>query len=225
MKTKILILISIFFISFSSESQNACKAYYPFEEGTKFEITNYNKKGKKEGVVNYEITNVENNVATIKTIIFDAKGKEITTTDYKITCEGNSISIDFKSLINPDMFKQYKGMEMDITGTNVELPNDLNVGQSLKDANMNMEINMGGIKMNMSVDMLNRTVDKKESITTPAGTFNCFALSYDNEMKMGMKITFKIKEWIAEGVGVVKNESYNKNGKLMGYSELTSFSK
>lgn len=225
MKTKILILISVFFISLSSLSQNACKAYYPFEEGVKFEMTNYNKKGKKEGVVKYEITSIEDNVATIKTIIYDAKGKEITTTSYQIMCEGNKISIDFKSMMNQDMFKQYKDMDMDITGTNVELPNDLQVGQSLKDANMNMSIDMGGMKMNMSIDMINRKVDKKESVTTPAGTFDCFALSYDSEMKMGMKMTFKIKEWISEGVGVVKSESYNKNGKLMGYSELTSFSK
>lgn len=215
----------MFFISFTSVSQSACKAYYPFEKGVTFEITNYNKKGKKEGVVNYKVTNIDNNVATIKTTIFDAKGKEITTSDYKITCEGNTISIDFKSLINPDMFQQYKDMDMDITGTNVELPNDLQVGQSLKDAYMNMAINMGGMTMNMSIDMLNRKVDKKESITTPAGTFDCFALSYDSEMKVGMKISFKIKEWLSEGVGVVKSESYNKNGKLMGYSELTSFKK
>ena len=67
MKTKIVILISAFLISFSSLSQNACNAYYPFEEGVKFEITNYNKKGKKEGVVNYEVTSIEGNVATMKT--------------------------------------------------------------------------------------------------------------------------------------------------------------
>ena len=225
MKTKIFILISVFFISFSSLSQNACKAYYPFEEGVQFEMTNYTKKGKKEGVIKYEVTNIDGNVATIQTNIYDAKGKEITTMSYKIMCEGNTISIDFKSMVNPDMFKQYKDMDMDITGTNIELPNNLQVGQTLKDANMNMAIDMGGIKMNMSVDMLNRTVDKKESVTTPAGTYDCFALSYDSEMKMGMKMKFKIKEWISEGVGVVKSESYNKNGKLMGYSELTSFKK
>jgi hypothetical protein len=33
------------------------------------------------------------------------------------------------------------------------------------------------------------------------------------------------KEWYAEGVGLVKSEIYNKKGKLMGYSELTSFEK
>ncbi|MFD2312589.1 hypothetical protein ACFSKX_19395, partial [Microbulbifer halophilus] len=108
---------------------------------------------------------------------------------------------------------------------NVEFPNNLKVGQTLKDANLKMTLNMSGIKMNMTMDMLNRTVDAKESVTTTAGTFDCFVLSYDTEMKMGMKMNFKNKEWIAKGVGVVKSENYNKKGKLMGYSELTSFTK
>jgi hypothetical protein len=225
MKTKIIILIALFLINFSSFGQSECKAYYPFEEGTKFEITNYDKKGKKEGMVKYHVSKVENNVATIETIIFDNKDKEVTTMSYNVMCDGNKVSIDFKSLMNPEMFKQYKDMEMEFTGTNIELPNELQVGQRLNDANMNMAMNMGGMTMNMSINMLNRTVDKKETITTPAGTFECFALSYDSEMKMGMKISFKIKEWLAEGVGMIRNESYNNNGKLMGYSELTSFSK
>ena len=225
MNTKILTLICTLFICFSSISQSTCSTYYPFEEGAKFEITSFNKKGKKESVVNYEITTIENNVATIKTKISDAKGKEVTTTKYSVTCNGNSISIDFKSLMNPDLFKQYKDVDMEMSGTNVEFPNNLKVGQTLKDANLKMTMNMSGIKMNMTVDMLNRKVDAKESVTTAAGTFNCFVISYNTEMKMGMKMSFKIKEWIAEGVGVVKSETYNKKGKSMGYSELTSITK
>jgi len=224
MKTKIIILIGLYFISFTSVSQDACKTYYPLEEGVKFEMTTYNKKGKKEGVVNYKVTDIDNDTATIETIIYDEKGKEIITSNYQILCEGDKISIDFKSMISPEMFKQYKDMDMDITGNNIELPNDLQIGQTLKDARMNMAINMGGITMNMSVDMLNRKVNNKESITTSAGTFECYALSYDSEIKMGFKMKFIIKEWIAEGVGVVKSETYNKKGKLMGYSELTKFS-
>ena len=224
MKTKIIILVCSILVSFSAVSQNACSMYYPFKVGAEFEITNFNKKGKKEGVVHYKIISIENNEATIETKISDDKGKEITTTSYKIVCNGDSISIDFKSLINPDIYKQYKDMELDITGTNIELPNDLQVGQSLEDASVNMSINMSGIKMNMTIDMVDRKVNAKESITTPAGTFDCFALSYNSEMKMGMKMSYEIKEWIAEGVGLVKSENYNKKGKLTGYSELTSIS-
>lgn len=225
MKTKIIVLVFTVLVSISLIGQNACNAYYPFEEGVTFEITNYNKKGKKEGAVSYEVTNIDNNVATLKTKIFDEKGKEITTTSYQVTCEGNNISIDFKSLMSPDLFSQYKDMDVDMTGTNIEFPKELEVGQTLKDANMNMDINMSGIKMNMSINMINRTVDSKESITTPAGTYDCFVLSYNSEMKMGVTHSFAFKEWIAEGIGLVKNETYDKKGKLMAYSELTKLSK
>lgn len=220
MKTKIV--LCAFFICNLVISQNACEAYYPFEKDVKFEITSFNKKGKKESAVKYEIVEVSNNVATVKTIISDEKDKEITTTSYNITCEGENISIDFKSMMSPDLFKQYKDMDMEMTGSNIELPNNLQVGQVLKDANLKMALNMGGIKMNMTLDVVNRKVESKESITTAAGTFECYVLSYTSEMKMGMKMSFHIKEWVAKGVGLVRSESYNKKDKLMGYSELTN---
>lgn len=224
MKIKIIVLACILLVSFSAVSQNACSTYYPFKAGIEFEITNFNKKGKKESIVNYKVLNIENNEATIEIKVLDEKGKEISTATYKAICNDDAISIDFKSLISPEIYEQYKDMDLDITGTNIEIPNDLQVGKSLKDANLNMVINMSGIKMNMTIDMVNRKVNSKESITTAAGTFDCYVLSYNTEMKMGMKISSKIKEWIAEGIGVVKSENYNKKGKLVSYSELTKFS-
>lgn len=224
MKNKIALVISLFLGTLIASSQNTCSSYYPFKQGTKFQITSFNAKGKKDSVMDYEVVNITNNEATINTKISDAKGKETTTASYKMTCEGDGISIDFKSLMNPELLEQYKDMELDFTGTNIELPNNLSVGQNLKDAQVKMTINMGAMKMNMNLDMTNRKVNGKESITTEAGTYNCFALSYNTEMKMGIKQSFEIKEWIAEGVGVVKTETYNKGGKLMGYSELTKIS-
>lgn len=224
MKSIISILISVLFVS-SSFGQDSCSMYYPFEEGTTFQITGYDKKGKTNSVIDYSITDVTGNTATINTKISDQKGKEITTTDYEITCDDSGISIDFSSMMNPEMFAQYKDMELDITGTNIEIPNDLSVGQELKDATMNMAMNMGGMKMNMTMEMVDRKVEGKESLTTSAGTFDCYVITYTTEMKMGLNTMFKNKEWIAEGVGMVKSENYNKNGKLMGYSELTKIMK
>jgi hypothetical protein len=225
MKIKNILLVVILLASIKTISQNACSTYYPFKEGAKFQITNFDKKGKKESVADSEIISIKNNVATIRTKISDDKGKETTTMTYEMTCNGDGISIDFKSLMNPEMLKQYKDMEFEMTGTNIELPNNLSVGQNLKDAQLNMIINMGGMKMNMNINMINRKVNAKESVTTAAGTFNCYALSYNTEMKMGIKQSFEIKEWIAEGVGAVKSETYNNSGKLLGYSELTSIIK
>ncbi len=224
MKTKLSLFLCIFFISTIGFSQNSCSKYYPFNEGTTFQITSYDKKGKKQSVVDYNISDVTNNTATFNTTVYDAKGKEVTTSNYNVTCKNDAISIDFNSLISPELFAQYKDMEMDVTGTNIEIPNNLSVGQTLKDADMLMTIKIGGMNMKMNMKLLNRKVETKESITTSAGTFDCYVISYTSDFKMGIKQTFMAKDYIAEGVGMVKTESYSKKGKLMGYSELTQIS-
>jgi hypothetical protein len=42
---------------------------------------------------------------------------------------------------------------------------------------------------------------------------------------MGAKIELNSKLWLAEGVGMIKQETYKKNGDLMSKTELSKFSK
>ena len=211
-------------------SQANCSKYYPMIEGASFEYTNYDRKGKSDGTASYKVTNVstagENTSATMAMELNDKKGKEIYKTDYSFTCTGNMVTVDYKSLIPTNMLEQYKDMEMDISGTDLELPNNLSVGQQLTDANITLKISMSGVNINTTVDLVNRKVEKKETVTTSAGTFDCFVIYTDNKVKaMMVNQSFPSRVWFSEGVGMIKQESYNKNGKLIGSTELTAFSK
>ena len=75
----------------------------------------------------------------------------------------------------------------------------------------------------MSVETTDRKVIGKETITTPAGSFNCFVITSTTDMKMGMSQRSTSKQWITEKVGTVKSENYDKNGKISGSSLLTKF--
>jgi len=210
-------------------AQDNCSKYYPLKEGTTFQYTMYNKKGKSEGSSDYKITNVDNSggetTATMAMTFSDKKGKEIFTSDYKYTCTGEGIKIDYNSLLPDEMFAQFKDMEYKITGTDIELPNNLSVGQNLDDANVTMAISMAGMKMDIEVNMINRKVEKQESVTTPAGTFDCYVLYNDTQSKtMGTSQTFPSRLWLAEGVGMVKQETYSKGGEVMNSMALTQFS-
>ena len=79
--------------------------------------------------------------------------------------------------------------------------------------------------MNMNIKILNRKVEASESVNTLAGTFDCYKITYDMEMKSIINITTKGAEWIAKGVGVVKTEQYDKKGNLTGYTLLSKFEK
>lgn len=224
-----LFLLAMFAFA-NARAQSNCSAYYPLEDGASFQYTNYDKKGKEDGQVNYKVTDVHNNGgttnATMVMEMMDNKGKTFTS-DYDIICEGDVVKIDFKSLMNEQMLSQMGDVEMDISGTDVELPNNLSVGQQLPDANMEVKMKMGGgINMNTNIETLNRKVEKKESVTTPAGTFDCYVVYSETKTKMMMaNQTFPSRIWLAEGVGMIKQESYNKNGKLMGSMVLTQYSK
>jgi hypothetical protein len=82
---------------------------------------------------------------------------------------------------------------------------------------------MGGMAMNMIMDIVDRKVEAAESMTTPAGTFDCMKLTQTEKMDMGMmKTTSSSKEWLAMGIGIVRQEHYNDKGELTGYMILTS---
>jgi hypothetical protein len=228
MKRIFIITFALLGLASTVNAQTGCSKFYPFKEGTKAEITAYDKKGKKAAIIDYTILNKtqkpQGEVATMKSSIKDEKGKIIAETEYDVTCDGNKVSIDYKSMVSPMMMEQFKNMEYDISGTDLEIPNDLSVGQSLPDAEMIMKISMSGINMNMELNITNRKVIGKENVTTPAGTFDCYVITSDMTTKMGVSQTSNAKQWISEGVGMVKQEDY-QNGKVSSRSLLTAFSK
>lgn len=207
-----------------------CSTYYPLQEGVRLEYTMYNRKDKVEGTQWQEVTEVSDSpeglVAQMQMGFSDDKGKNTYETTYGITCTGSAIRIDYESLLSGQMMEQFGDAEAEITGTDLELPNNLSEGQELPDANVTMKMKMSGINMNMQVDMTNRKVEKRETVSTPAGEFDCFVIYSETRSKMMMaNQTFPQRTWLAEGVGMVKSESYNKNGKLTSRMVLTSLSR
>jgi len=224
-----IVLVTLFLTSIGF-SQN-CSKYYPFSEGTTMEITSYEKNQKVAATIDYIVKDVSiisgNETATMSTVIKDKKGKPIMETDYEMICSNDLVSIDFKSMMSPQLMKQFKDLETEVSGTNLNLPNDLSIGQTLPDASIVIKMNMSGIKMDIATKMTNREVIGEESITTPAGTFDCLVITYSMEvaMSMGVNQNSSAKQWISEGVGMVKQEDYNKKGKITSSSLLTAFSK
>ena len=129
----------------------------------------YDKKGKFDGTTDYKVTKVENSgnetVAQMTVNFTDKKGNEVMQSNYNIYCTDNGVRIDFKSLMSSQMLEQYKEMDVtiDLSGTDIELPNDLEVGQELAEANVIMNIKIAGMNMKTIANMLNRKVKKKES--------------------------------------------------------------
>ena len=179
MRTKLITLTILLVAFLMGQAQDNCSTFYPMTEGASFSYNIYDKKDKISGTTEYEVINVDNSggntVATLSVKVGGAKPKEQMELEYDVTCTGDGISIDFNSMISPQLQTQMNQMnaEVDISGVNVVIPNELTVGQNLDDAEIIMAMSMSGIKMNTEVRTTDRKVVAKESVSTPAGTFDC----------------------------------------------------
>ena len=77
--------------------------------------------------------------------------------------------------------------------------------------------------INMKVNGEQRKISRIEKLTTPAGTFDCFVLEETVTTRaMMQKEVEKTISWYAHGVGLVKEASYDKNGKLQSSTVLNN---
>ena len=236
MKNYLLPILFLSLLSFAEIKAQCDNAFYRFKEGAEYEMTSYDKKDRPQGRTTYTISNIsENNgayEATFKSKIFDKKDKLLGEGEFVIICEGDKVKIDMQRLLNSmEQLNAYEDMEVEAQGDFLEMPSNLEVGQNLPEGHTTLTIKMGEANATMStmdIDVKNRKVDAQEEITTPAGTFACYKISYNTDVNMkvmgfGNKSSYGSAEWVTENLGTIRTESYDKKGNLESYTLLTAY--
>jgi len=117
-------------------------------------------------------------------------------------------------------------LKMDITGVPMELPSNMSPGQSLKDADMTMTLDMGIMKMKTVIKMTDGKCLAIEDVTVPAGTFKCHKITQTVTTTIMRKdVVSRTVSWYAIGIGTVKTENYDAKDKLQSSTELIDFKK
>lgn len=184
------------------------------------------KKGKDAGKLIYKVSDLKksgnNLTATVNSELIDKKGKPASKAVNQIECQNGTLMMDMKMFI-PSTQQEQMG---DISGSTekvyLEYPSNMKTGDALKDGVFSMNFSAkGGMNGRIDVNITNRKVEGKESVTTPAGTWECFKITYHTKIifKMGIGIPFNmdVTEWYAPGFGMVKSES-----EKGGITEITS---
>lgn len=224
MKKLVVLLVSVLInaVSFAQ-----CNQYYKLKEGTSWTITSYNAKGKLEGkmvqkIVEYQETS-SGFEAEMQMIFTDSKGEEAMNNTTTLICKDGVVHFDVKDLVPQAQMEAMQNFDISVEGDGMEIPDNLTTGQQLKDAHVVMHIDASPMKMTFKIDVVDRKVLAEENLHTPAGDFDCFKLSQKTAVKTMGTVETKSIEWYAKEVGMVKSESYNKKGKMMGYSILTAY--
>lgn len=230
------ILIAFLVAAISYKTAAQCNNFFAYEKGDFFEQATYNEKGKEQDRQTLTIKDVivGSEITTYKVSAASSASSHNETYDLEFTCEDGTFRFDGQELIASIMNQmQAEGMTLKLDGDASAYPPSLAVGDQLENNTFTMTMSSGAegmmINVNTAIHMYDRNVESKEFITTPAGTFDCYKISYkmtSTTEVMGMKTEVKSAgvEYITPRFGVVRSEQYDEKGKVQGKSELTKTS-
>jgi len=224
---KIATLFAFVVLTLTAQAQ-CVNPYYQIKEGTVMVQENYNPKDKlmsrnESRVIEYQERS-NGFTAKLQFKAFDKKDKEISGGEYSLTCENNVMKIDMSNFVPAESMQSFGDMEVSVSMDQLEYPQNLAPGTKLNDGHIVIETIDSPIPIKLQVDITNRVVEGKETITVPSGTYECTKISYDSFTKVSiMKYNFKTIEYLSNKAGIVKTESYKSNGKLSGITLLTKY--
>lgn len=223
---RIIILFTAIFIYQNDGKSQTC-GYLLLTNNTEVEMSMFDKKNEPSGKVVYKVLSSNGKEAKVSSKVYNEKGKELSGGEGTYKCDGTNFSFDMKAMLPGDQAKAMNMKDMEIKTNNASLnyPSNMTVGTMLPDNEFTADTYSGTMKlMGMSFKVTNRKVEGKESINTPAGTFDCFKITSNQDVKAIFNFNMQMTEWFSPNVGVIKTEAYRK-GTLYSSTLITRISK
>lgn len=196
--------------------------FFSITQGDSFTYTIYNPEGEVE--YKYTYTNKEVSGADLSdaSVVYgyqfwDGEGAPLFEDDGKMDMKITLNSEGTTSYMS-DVKKSMAIQDVVTMGDVSSIPSDLKVGQTIPDGEIKIKVrNMGA-----SFLITDREVLAEEEITTPAGTFKTYKMDevQTNKVLVSNK-TFHIVTWYARNIGCIKQEVYDKKGRLLRTLQLT----
>ncbi len=214
--------------------------YFCTTQGTELHYVNYDEAGQSlsnETVTVYNVVkNASGESAQYLAKIVTNKTKNNTSyTLYNWNYDGNVTTCQedlmygpyIKSDSDPAKYdskaRQAMAEELKLKGDNsFTIKKHASAGESIPDRTYSLISNMLKNEINIS----GATYMGEEKVSTTAGKFDCIKISYLKRTKIVLKTeTVRVTEWYAEGIGLVKSESYNTKGEPDGKTILVKIVK
>lgn len=222
MKRLTIVIVALVASLVSLSGQNL-DLFFSVTQGDSFTYTIYSPDGEVE--YKYSCTNKEVNGADLSdaSVVYEYQfwtgdGKPLFADEGKMDMKITLNSEGTTSYMY-DMKKSMAIQDVVTMGDISSLPSELKVGQSVPDGKINIKVKSVGA----SFLITDRKVVAIEDVTTPAGSFKGYKMEevQTNKVLVSTK-SFRIVTWYAKNIGCVKQEVYDKKGKLLRTLELTS---
>lgn len=211
-----LLIISFCFSFYMLNAQ--CNYITAIEEGKELVYELKNHKGKTLGYQAHQLEDRDGDTLFIRSTVYTKRKKKDFDFSYIAQCKDDTLFTDGVMVINGELLKGHSGIKIMSKKNFLEIPSALEPDMTLNDANFTiitgskgfLSINASGFK----VEITDRQVVGEETITTPAGTFDCIKIRHESEF--GFLISFKVvnEVYYAPEIGTVKVMTYRKDALI-----------
>ncbi|MDR2915168.1 MAG: hypothetical protein LBV74_10115 [Tannerella sp.] len=212
-------LCAILFVSFNSIQAQG--VYFLDKEGAEAEYAIADGKGNITSYTKTVVTKVDKKDDKNFTITYTSEAFDKNKKSYAPAVTVTTEVVDGVIKQDPVASMGDAGKNAEFTGTYPEFPSELSEGQEF--GVYEYTLKASGMTTKASGKS---KVTAKESITSDAGSFECFKVESEASTKV-MMTTTKITStsWYAKNIGVVKNEVYDKKGNVTSSMTLVSLKK
>lgn len=214
--------------------------YFCTTQGTELHYVNYDEAGQSLSNATVTVYNVVKNASGesaqyLAKIVTNKTKNNTSYTLYNWNYDGNVTTCQedlmygpyIKSDSDPAKYdskaRQAMAEELKLKGDNsFTIKKHASAGESIPDRTYSLISNMLKNEINIS----GAAYMGEEKVSTTAGKFDCIKISYLKRTKIVLKTeTVRVTEWYAEGIGLVKSESYNTKGEPDGKTILVKIVK
>ncbi len=218
MKNLTCLLVS-FVLLFSAFSAKAGEPFFCVTPGTTLYYERYDTDNNKLMQTTFfeidsKVPQGENSLVKYFVTMKKANGRPIfggRTALEIIFGKSGETHMDFGLSVSSFIKNIFKNMELRVEGNAAVLPAVMKPGDKLPDAHC--VVRAGAIKL--TIDVVERTVLREETITVPGGTFKCIvAREHKLEDAPFHHVDTWSDSWYVHGIGYVRHDVYNSKMKL-----------
>lgn len=205
---------------------------FGLEPGTETVYQLQDAKGKALGTIRNRVVKLDSEqnkkqtitttTALLKSGRYDDKNRLLNLQDLTFRCRQDTSFTDGTSELEAARLKSFRDRIFTYAPVPLAWPNQPTVGSELPSGGITVQVSSSAVDIAKvySTVQKRKIVSGPESVTTPAGTFQCYKVESEHENATApradvvMRTMQRVVDYYAPNVGIVKTEVYDKKGKL-----------
>lgn len=188
--------------------------------GTTSEWLTYDGQQRPTGRLTSQATSLTSNAAGTRVVLrqqfFDATDIPLLAQELPVRiAAGGPVRLDVRALISPQLLRvlQLKNLKLEADSLAILPMTTARPGDLLPETSLTLGDKEGPTPRGIDITSVGRWIEDRETVTTPAGTFNCLRLNQNltiNTFTAGVRRTYeaRVVAWYAPETGLVRLATY-----------------